>query len=32
MEEKVEVKLVSDREIWIEENRLYFGKDNIFKT
>ena len=30
LEEKlVEIKQVSEREIWIGENRLYFGEDNI---
>ena len=30
MEEKlVEIKQVSEREIWIGENRLYLGEDNI---
>ena len=31
MEEKsVEIKQVSEREIWIGENRIYLGEDNIF--
>ena len=30
MEEKtVEIKQISDREIWVGENRLYLGEDNI---
>ena len=29
MEQKGEVKQVSEREIWIGENRMYLGKDNI---
>jgi hypothetical protein len=29
MKEKVEVKEVSEREIWVGENRLYLGEDNI---
>lgn len=29
MEEKVEIKEVSEREIWVGENRMYLGKDNI---
>ena len=28
-EKKVEVKQVSEREIWVGENRIYFGEDNI---
>jgi hypothetical protein len=31
MEEKpVEIKQVSEREIWVGENRMYLGEDNIF--
>jgi len=29
MEEKAEIKQVSEREIWIGESRLYLGEDNI---
>ena len=29
MEKKVEVKQVSEREIWVGENRMYLGEDNI---
>ncbi|MBC8357767.1 MAG: STAS/SEC14 domain-containing protein [Candidatus Aminicenantes bacterium] len=29
MEEKVEVKHVSEREIWVEKHRVYLGEDNI---
>ena len=30
MEEKsIEIKQVSEREIWVEESRLYLGEDNI---
>jgi len=29
-EKPVEIKRVSEREIWVGENRLYLGEDNIF--
>ena len=30
MEEKAEIKQVSEREIWIGENKLYLDEDNIY--
>lgn len=27
--EKVEIKQISEREIWVGENRIYLGEDNI---
>jgi len=29
MEEKVQVRQVSEKEIWVGDNRFYLGKDNI---
>lgn len=29
MEEEVKVKQVSEKEIWVGENRIYLGEDNI---
>ncbi len=29
MEEKIEIRKVSEREIWVEENKLYLDEDNI---
>jgi len=30
MEEKAEIREVSEREVWVEEERLCLGEDNIF--
>lgn len=30
-EEKIEIKQVSERELWIGKSRFYFGEDNIFQ-
>ena len=32
MEEKVEIKEVSEREIWVGETKIYLGEDNILNV